>query len=55
LYGHSWEIEELAIWGQLRELLDYVCKREGVLYPTNGQLLSMTNGQESTRPNEKLV
>jgi peptidoglycan/xylan/chitin deacetylase (PgdA/CDA1 family) len=55
LYGHSWEIEELAIWGQLRELLDYVCKREGVLYPTNGQLLSMTNGQESIRPNEKLV
>ncbi len=43
LYGHSWEIEELGIWGQLRELLDYVCKREGVTYATNGKLLSMTN------------
>ncbi len=39
LYGHSWEIDELAIWGQLRELLEYVSKREGVTYVTNGHLL----------------
>jgi peptidoglycan/xylan/chitin deacetylase (PgdA/CDA1 family) len=42
LYGHSWEIDELAIWPQVSELLDYVCKREGVTYVTNGELLSMT-------------
>jgi peptidoglycan-N-acetylglucosamine deacetylase len=43
LYGHSWEIDELAIWGQLREMLDYICQREGVIYCTNGELLSKTN------------
>jgi peptidoglycan/xylan/chitin deacetylase (PgdA/CDA1 family) len=40
LYGHSWEIEDLAMWSQLGEMLDYVSNREDVLYLTNGQLLS---------------
>jgi peptidoglycan-N-acetylglucosamine deacetylase len=40
LYGHSWEIEELGAWEELRELLQYVSKREGVSYVTNGQLVS---------------
>jgi peptidoglycan/xylan/chitin deacetylase (PgdA/CDA1 family) len=40
LYGHSWEIEELGIWEELRELLQYVSQREGVSYVTNGQLVS---------------
>jgi peptidoglycan-N-acetylglucosamine deacetylase len=47
LYGHSWEIEELGIWGELRELLDYVSKREGVTYVTNGQLVSLLDGHTS--------
>jgi peptidoglycan/xylan/chitin deacetylase (PgdA/CDA1 family) len=51
LYGHSWEIEELAIWGQLQQMLDYVCERKGVIYPTNSQLLSMTNCHEPVRTN----
>jgi len=53
LYGHSWEIDELALWGQLQEILDYVCKREGVIYPTNGQLLSIMNCSEASRTMER--
>ncbi len=51
LYGHSWEIEELAMWGQLQQILDYVCKREGVIYPTNGQLLSILKCHQPVREN----
>lgn len=43
LYGHSWEIEELSIWKQLGEILDYVCNRPGVIYATNRQLLSLVH------------
>lgn len=41
LYGHSWEIEELGIWDDLQEMLDYVSNRQGVTYATNGRLLSL--------------
>ncbi|MBV9760559.1 MAG: polysaccharide deacetylase family protein [Acidobacteriaceae bacterium] len=41
LYGHSWEIEELGLWDELREMFEYVAGRESVAYVTNGQLLSM--------------
>jgi len=39
LYGHSWEIDRLDLWGGLRELLDYVCQRDGVRYVPNYALL----------------
>jgi len=39
LYGHPWEIERLNLWSQLANMLDYVAKREGVTYLTNGQIL----------------
>lgn len=35
LYGHSWELESLALWGQLEELLRYVARRPDVHYVTN--------------------
>ena len=41
LYGHSWEIEELGMWPDLQEMLDYVANREGVTYITNLQLLPL--------------
>jgi peptidoglycan/xylan/chitin deacetylase (PgdA/CDA1 family) len=41
LYGHSWEIDELRIWDDLREIFDYVSHRKGVSYVTNGQLPSL--------------
>jgi peptidoglycan-N-acetylglucosamine deacetylase len=39
LYGHSWEIDQLALWDQLGELFDYVSNREGIAYLTNGQIV----------------
>jgi len=40
LYGHSWQIEEVGLWGDLKEILDYVCGREGVRYLTNANVLT---------------
>lgn len=40
LYGHSWEIERLGLWEDLRILLDYVGGRKGVLYASNGGALN---------------
>lgn len=39
LYGHSWEIDELGLWDELREVLDYISHREGVLYLCNAGIL----------------
>jgi peptidoglycan/xylan/chitin deacetylase (PgdA/CDA1 family) len=39
LYGHSWEIDELNLWTDLCELLDYISHRKGVRYLNNGQLV----------------
>ncbi|MGH9680519.1 MAG: polysaccharide deacetylase family protein [Candidatus Acidiferrales bacterium] len=44
LYGHSWEIEEFALWGQLAELLDHVSRQPGVVYGSNGEVLDWTCG-----------
>jgi peptidoglycan-N-acetylglucosamine deacetylase len=41
MYGHSWEIEQLGIWSDLQDLLDYVSAREGVTYLTNGQIMQL--------------
>lgn len=41
LYGHSWEIEQLNLWDALGQMLDYVCRRPGVLYVTNGVVLDL--------------
>ncbi len=38
LYGHSWEIQELQLWDGLKEVLDYVSNRPGVLYLANGRV-----------------
>jgi peptidoglycan/xylan/chitin deacetylase (PgdA/CDA1 family) len=39
LFGHSWEIEEVGLWNDLREILDYVSRRNGVRYLPNCALL----------------
>lgn len=39
LYGHSWEIDELDLWDELEEVLDYVSHREGVFYLSNAEIL----------------
>jgi peptidoglycan/xylan/chitin deacetylase (PgdA/CDA1 family) len=49
LYGHSWEIEKGGLWADLTEMLDYVCRREGVLYFSNSDVLEYLP-QESVQP-----
>jgi peptidoglycan-N-acetylglucosamine deacetylase len=39
LWGHSWEIQQMQLWNQLREMLDYVSGRQGVIYLNNGDVL----------------
>jgi peptidoglycan/xylan/chitin deacetylase (PgdA/CDA1 family) len=48
LFGHSWEIENLRRWDGLKELLDYVCKREGVLYIPNGRAVELLPARNHT-------
>ncbi|MFY9527632.1 MAG: polysaccharide deacetylase family protein [Candidatus Acidiferrales bacterium] len=47
LYGHSWELEELGLWDQLQEMLDYVSNRPGVIYASNSRALELVQGQTS--------
>jgi hypothetical protein len=39
LCGHSWEVERLGLWEDLREILNYVGRREGVSYVPNCALV----------------
>lgn len=39
LYGHSWEIDELGLWNDLEDLLNYVANRDDVLYLPNSKAL----------------
>ena len=40
LFCQSWQIEEMGLWDGLKETMDYVSGREGVLYVTNAQVLT---------------
>lgn len=50
LYGHSWEIDDLAIWSDLRKMLDHVSHHEDVTYATNGELISLLKTNAGTNP-----
>jgi len=39
MWGHSWEVDQLNLWDEMREMLDYVSGREDVLYLNNGDVL----------------
>ena len=41
LYGHSWQIEEMELWDDLKEMLDYVSHRRGVAYMPNRDILKL--------------
>jgi peptidoglycan-N-acetylglucosamine deacetylase len=46
LFGHSWEVDELGLWSDLVEILDYVSGRAGVSYVSNCALVpSLQDGQ----------
>jgi hypothetical protein len=48
LWGHSWEVEALNLWDELEELLDYVAKRPGVVYASNGETLDRLEARRRT-------
>lgn len=49
LYGHSWELDEQGLWKDFEQLLDYVCKRDDVMYVANGETLQlMSIGKQSS-------
>lgn len=39
MWGHSWEVDQLQQFDAMREMLDYVSRREDVLYLNNGDVL----------------
>lgn len=41
LYGHSYEIDELCLWTDLEEILNYICKRKEVMYVPNCELIRL--------------
>jgi len=41
LYGHSRQIEDMGLWDDLKEMLDYVSNRRGVAYVPNRGLLEL--------------
>jgi peptidoglycan/xylan/chitin deacetylase (PgdA/CDA1 family) len=54
LYGHSWEIDELHLWDDLKQMLDYVCMRKDVMYLTNQESLRFVHASSPRyRENEK--
>lgn len=44
LWGHSWEIDKLGLWGELEAICEYASRREGVKYCTNGELIDRLFG-----------
>lgn len=38
LWGHSWEIEQFNAWSKLEKVLDYVSRRNNVLYLSNSEM-----------------
>jgi peptidoglycan-N-acetylglucosamine deacetylase len=47
MYGHSHDVEKLGLWKDLGEILDYVGKRQGVMYVPNGELNRLLFSQGS--------
>jgi peptidoglycan/xylan/chitin deacetylase (PgdA/CDA1 family) len=39
LWGHSWEIDEMNLWEEMRQMLEYVRGRDDVLYLNNGDMV----------------
>jgi len=54
LYGHSREIEDLDMWKDLEEILDYVGNRKGVMYVPNRELVRLPCAQRPHPGNSKL-
>jgi peptidoglycan/xylan/chitin deacetylase (PgdA/CDA1 family) len=55
LYGHSWLIEEMGLWDDLEEILDYVRGREGVRYVTNAEVLTFLPEKTPATPRHAIL
>jgi peptidoglycan/xylan/chitin deacetylase (PgdA/CDA1 family) len=55
LWGHSWVVEELDLWHELEDLLDYVSARRGVLYASNSSTIDAIEAQQFGSGLEKEV
>jgi peptidoglycan/xylan/chitin deacetylase (PgdA/CDA1 family) len=55
LFGHSWQIEEMGLWDGLKEILDYVCRREGVRYVTNAEVLAFLPEKTPATPQHSIL
>lgn len=55
LYGHSWEIDNLGLWADLGEILDYVGGRNGVSYVSNCALVSSLQREHVDRAGNQVV
>ncbi len=54
LCGHSWEIQKLDLWDDLDNLLDYVCRRDGVAYVPNSAMVGPLPGAPLTHTKHPL-
>lgn len=52
LYGHSWEIDEWNLWDSLKQILDYVARREEVTYIPNWKAIPARAGLAVLSENE---
>lgn len=50
LYGHSWELDDLGLWGELERLLDYVGNHDEVMYLANGDALQLASLTDRAAP-----
>ena len=48
LWGHSWEIDERAMWEDLESILDYISGRRTCSYVTNSEILALTSNKTFT-------
>jgi hypothetical protein len=53
LYGHSREIEELDMWKDLEDILEYVGQRKGVMYVPNSEVIRLRSPLGSHARNGK--
>jgi len=55
LYGHSWLIEEIGLWDDLKEISDYLYGREGVRYLTNAEVLNFLREKAAATPQHSIL
>lgn len=55
LVRRSWYNEQMDLWDDLKEILDHVCGREGVLYVSNAEVLSFLPEKTPATPRHSIL